>query len=117
MFTSLGVEGLEPMRSPLFREAGQPPQLNIFEPSGRILTPRRGRPTLEEQAQVRPSGQSGLLDWLKSGEARSTATGSTGNPRAVLSPTSAAVEQALASSGLPPVPKAGEGRYRRGRKY
>jgi len=132
MFTSLGVEPLESALSPLFRER-QVPNRPLFEPP--LVAPSgrpRGRPTLEEQAQVAPPGQSSLLDWLKRGEARSTATGSTGNPLApfgLLSPTSAAVEEALASAGspsgttrklrLPPTPSpSGEGRYgRRGRKY
>ena len=125
MFSSLGVDALEPLQSPLFREMGQPPQLNPFEPTSppsrlsQFPSSRlpRGRPTLVEQAQLRPPGQSSLLDFLKRGEASSTATGSTGNPRAVLSPTSASVEEALGSLGLPPMPtRDGEGR-RRGRKY
>lgn len=130
MFSSLGIERLESALSPLFREREVPNQ-PLFEPPliAPSTGPRRGRPTLEEQAQLRPPGQTSLLDFLKRGEASSTATGSTGNPRApgLLSPTSAAVEEALSLAGapsgtrklrLPPLPPpTGEGRYRRGRKY
>jgi len=132
MFTNLGISELPSQENQLFFELGQTPQLNPFEPSGpRGLPPsRRGRPTLEEQAQVTPPGQGSLLDWLKRAEAESTTTGSTGNPRApgVLSPTSSAVAEAVAqieermgapsgtSRKLRLAPKAGEGK-RRGRKY
>jgi len=130
LFSSLGIERLESALSPLFRER-QVPNQSLFEPPliAPSTGPRRGRPTLEEEARVLPEAVS-MRDWLKRGEVGSTATGSTGNPRAfapgLLSPTSAEVEEALASAGapsgttrklrLPPAPT-GEGRYRRGRKY
>ena len=135
MFSSLGIRGLESPLSPLFRERESTNE-SLFEPP--LVAPSgrpRGRPTLEQQAQVAPPGQSSLLDWLKRAEASSTATGSTGNPRApgVLSPLSAEVEEALSGLNvagevarleglapkrklrLPPTPS-GEGK-RRGRKY
>lgn len=129
LLSTLGIGTLPSRENQLFFEIGQTPQLNPFEPSGQQGQPpsRRGRPTNEQQAQVAPESAA-MLEWLKRGEAASTATGSTGNPRApgLLSPTSAAVEEALALAGgpsgttrklrLPPTPT-GEGRYRRGRKY
>jgi hypothetical protein len=135
MFSSLGVQGLESPLSSLFRER-QVPNQPLFEPPliAPSTGPRRGRPTLEEEARVLPEAVA-MRDWLKRAEARSTTTGSTGNPLAppFLSPSGlsgsvagevARLEEALASAGSPSgttrklrlPPKAGEGK-RRGRKY
>jgi hypothetical protein len=110
---------LEPAESTLFRELNPSTASPLSPPPP--PRPRRGRPPNSEYMFPRvPEGQQTLDEFpfaKRFSSTGSTATGSTGNPRAVLSPTSAAVEQALASSGLPPMPTRGEGRYRRGRKY
>ena len=121
LLSTLEIGKLPSRENQLFFEIGQTPQLNPFEPSGQQGQPpsRRGRPTNEQQAQVLPESAA-MLEWLKRGEAESTATGSTGNPRApgLLSPTSAAVEEVLAGvpSGTTRKLRKGEGK-RRGRKY
>lgn len=118
MFTSLrGVEGLEPSQSDLFRERGQPPQLNPFEPTAPLPSPLPSFPRSPRMPRlpgekilglpVREYTQPNLFDLFR----KSRSSG-----EQPLSPTSAAVEQALAELQSPPKPS-GQGRYRRGRKY
>lgn len=116
MFTSLrGVEGLEPSQSDLFRERGQPPQLNPFEPTAPPSSPLPSFPRSPRMPRlpgektlglpVREYTQPNLFDLL-----RKPPSG-----QLPLSPTSAAVEQALAELQSPPKPS-GQGR-RRKNKY
>ena len=117
MFTSLrGVEGLEPSQSDLFRERGQPPQLNPFEPTAPPSSPLPSFPRSPRMPRlpgekilglpVREYTQPNLFDLLR----KSRSSG-----EQPLSPTSASVEQALAELQLPPKPS-GQGR-RRKNKY